>query len=180
MRGECILALDQAPGMTGWALCADAAGLTSGAWPLGKTSQRGLLYRELWRRLDAVHHDHALERIIHERPNFGMANKGEAQLLATTGLIATIELWGCSRGIAVQGYSSGAWRGTFFTKTERKDIRARKDWKRAAVIRCRQLGLDPGSDDEAEAIALLDHHHLSNQIQPEWRLGQQALEAPIG
>lgn len=180
MSGECILSLDQSPSSTGWAVHSPDCDLVSGTWPLGDTKHRGRLYRQLWTNLLQAHEAHGLARIVHERPNFGMANKGEAQMLASTGLIATIELFCESRGIAVQGVASGSWRGTFFTKSERKAIRANGTWKRAAVERCRQLGFDPITDDEAEAIALVDHYLLSNQLQPYWRADDKILEALIG
>lgn len=173
MRNYSTLSLDQSHSSTGFCLLPARGDPITGSWPLADGTsheQRSLGYRELWYRLDAMHKGHDLGEILHEQPAFGAANQGQDQLIATIGLVAIIELFGCSRGIAVKAYPAQSWRGTWFSVEERKALRPKgKDWKHPAILRARQLGFDPSSHDEAEAIAIADHHLHKVGIQPEWR-----------
>ncbi len=177
-----ILALDQSLARTGFALWRSGQDLITGSWPLAeRASMRGLAYRELWGKLDTLHAESGFRLIIHERPAFGAANQGEAQLLAALGLIGVIELYATARGIEVQSYSVQSWRASWFLKHERKAIAAKpervRDWKLPALMRARQLGFDPMSHDEAEAIGILDHHLLIAGILPSWRDPHPQLES---
>lgn len=174
MPDQPILALDQSLSSTGFALLKAGSVILSGSWRLcDGAKNRSLGFRELWGKLDAMHKGHRLDRIVHERPSFGAVNQGEDQLIGAIGLIAVIELFAESRGIPISSYAVQQWRGTFFTKSERKAIAAKpqkvRDWKRPAIMRACQLGFDPATHDQAEAIAILDHHLLTNKIMPQWR-----------
>lgn len=172
-----ILSLDQSLSATGWALLDPVAGgeVQSGTWALCECSaDRALGFRELWRRLDETHKAHGLGLITHEEPALGAVNKGADQIIGAVGLIAIIELFACSRGIAPRGYAARSWRSTFFTKVERQLLKG-KSWKHPAVLRARQFGFDPVTPDEAEAIGILDHHLLKSKITPPWRQGATAM-----
>lgn len=174
MPDRIILSLDQSLSSTGFVLLKAGSAILSGSWPLcDGAKNRALGFRELWGKLDAMHKGHGLDRILHERPSFGAANQGEDQLIGAIGMVAVIELFACSRSIPIDAYSVQSWRSTFFTKAERKAIAAKpsrvRDWKRPAVERARQLGFDPITHDEAEAIAIADHHLLKHKITPAWR-----------
>lgn len=171
---ETILFLDQSLSSTGFLLLKPASIVLSGSWPLcDGAKNRALGFRELWGKLDAVHKGHSLGMIVHESPSFGAVNQGEDQLIGAIGMVAIIELFANSRGINVADYSVQSWRTTFFTKAERKAIAAKpkkvRDWKRPAIERARQLGFDPITHDEAEAIGIADHHLLKHKITPPWR-----------
>ena len=179
-----ILALDQSLSRTGFALWSSGQDLISGSWPLAsRTALRAQAYRELWGKLSSVHANCPLAEIVHERPTFGAANQGEAQLLAACGMIGVIELFAVSRGIKVSSHAVQSWRSSWFLKHEAKAIRAKpeklRDWKGAALRRARQFGFDPASHDEAEAIAILDHHMLTNTIMPQWRRDHYALDSLV-
>lgn len=129
--------------------------------------------------LDNMHKDHGLAEIVHEEPALGAVNKGAQQIGAAMGLVAIIELFACSRGLPEPiGYPPQSWRGTWFSKAERAAIRG-KDWKRPAIERARQLGFDPLTGDEAEAVAILDHHLHKRRITPPWRAGALPTELPF-
>lgn len=183
MSGERILTLDQSLARTGWARSTGGHDFRSGSWPLSPgTGMRGEAYRELWVKLAAEHQREPIDVIAHEAPVFGAANKGEAQLLATTGMIGVIELFAINFGIEVVSHAVQTWRGTWFRKDERKIIAARparfRDWKGPAAERARQYGFEPASHDEAEAIAIMDHHLLRIcKITPPWREQQLELES---
>lgn len=170
MAGGSLLVLDQSLSSTGFALWDGSAVVMSGAWPLcDGIDNRAQGFRQLWQHLDAMHKGRGLAQIVHEEPVMGAVNKGAGQIIAAVGLVPIIELFAISRGLpSPVSYAPQSWRSSFFTKAERKAIRG-KDWKRPAVERCRQLGFDPIDHNEAEAIAILDHHLLKLKITPCWR-----------
>lgn len=172
-----ILVLDQSLSSTGFALLDEGQrAILSGAWPLcDGEANRAEGFRQFWGHLDRMHKGHPLGTIVYETPPLGTVNKGAAQIFGKIGLVAIAELFACSRGIAIRGYPPQSWRGTFFSKAERAALKG-KDWKRPAIERCRQLGFDPVTHDEAEAIAILDHHLLKLKITPSWRAGAAMLD----
>lgn len=182
MSDRIVLVLDQSLSSTGFALLREGSAVLTGSWHLCDSSgNRALGFRELWSKLDAMHKGYGLDLIVHEKPSFGAANKGEDQLIGAVGMVAIIELFTVSRSIRIASYASRSWRSTFFTRTERKIIAAKptrlRDWKRPAILRARQLGFDPASHDEAEAIGIADYHLLKNKTTPEWRAGDLLLES---
>lgn len=149
--------------------------MITGHWPLCEGIRtRALGFLTLFRHLDQVHKGYGLDAIMHEEPISLKIDKTPKQV-ALFGLVAVIELFGASRNIPVTPYRTDDWRGTFFSDEERKHYRG-KDWKRPAVERSRQLGLDPSTDDEAEAFAILDHHLHCMRITPAWRTANPFLE----
>lgn len=178
------LYLDQSHENTGFVLFVDNAVLISGAWHLADgAKQRAIGFRELFTRLDAIHKGHKITQIVHESPVFGAVNKGSDQLVATSGLVAVIELFSHSRGLpAPRAYGPTSWRTSFFTKEERRAFKARrvKDWKHWATLRARQYGFDPASHDEAEAIGICHHDLLRSGIMPPWIAAGRNLEPICG
>lgn len=167
MTGGAILSLDQSLSSTGWALLTGEE-VDCGAWPLCEgIRNRAYGFLELFRHLDAMHRGHGFTEIVHEEPISTRVDKTPKQV-ALFGLVAVIELFAVSRNITVTAYPANKWRSTFFNAEERKQFRG-KDWKRPAIERCRQLGRDPNTDDEAEAFAILDHHLHCQRIIPPWR-----------
>lgn len=183
MPGPRILSLDQSFERTGWARSTGGHDFRSGSWPLSPgIDMRGEGYRELWGRLAAEHRLEPIDVIAHEAPVFGAANKGEAQLLATIGMIGVIELFAINFGIEVVSHAVQTWRGTWFRKDERKIIADRpknlRNWKGPALARALQYGFDCSSHDQAEAIAIHDHHLLRIcKVLPPWRVHHLELES---
>lgn len=163
-----ILSLDQSLSNTGWCLL-DGAEVHSGNWPLcDGIRNRAQGFRVLFQSLDATHRNFGgLVEIVHEDVISGPKDNTPKRV-ALFGLVAIIELFAVSRGIEVTPYPADKWRATAFSDEERKHFRG-KDWKRPAIERCRQLGRDPNTDDEAEAFLLLDHHLHCKRIMPTWR-----------
>lgn len=180
-----ILFLDQSLSSTGFALMDDGELIETGAWPLcDGTDNRREGYRQLWGKMQAIHEAKGIGLIVHEAVAFGAVSKGEAQLLATAGLVGIIDLFSVSRGMPRPiAYAPRSWRSTFFTKLERQIIAAKptkiRDWKHPAILRCRQLGFDPASSDEAEAIGIADHHLIKNKIMPAWRKNLPVLDSVV-
>lgn len=167
MAEKAILILDQSLSSTGFALW-DGSDVQSGAWPLcDGIRNRDQGFRALFQKLDAIHKESPLGLIGYEEP-FSGPKDTTPKRVALFGLVAIIELFCVSRGIDHRSYPSQSWRGSFFSKEERQALRG-SDWKRAAIERARQFGLDPMTDDEAEAFAILDHHLLKHRIIPSWR-----------
>ncbi len=176
-----LLALDQSLSATGWALLDPVAGgaVQSGSWPLCDGSRnRAEGFREIWRRLDELHKSVGLASIVYEEPPLGTVNKGADQIFGKIGIVAIVELFALSRGLSIASYYPQSWRATFFAKAERAALKG-KDWKRPAIERCRQLGFDPVTHDEAEAIAILDHHLHKAKITPFWRNGRGLMLDPV-
>lgn len=163
-----ILALDQSLSNTGVALL-DWPDVTTTNWPLcDGIRNRSQGFRVLFQHMDALHRNcGGLVEIIHEEVVLKPTDKRD-KCVALFGLVAIIELFAVSRGITVTPYPADKWRATAFSDEERKHFRG-KDWKRPAIERCRQLGRDPNTDDEAEAFLLLDHHLYCKRIMPPWR-----------
>lgn len=71
-----------------------------------------------------------------------------------------------------------SWRRTFLGPL--KFGRKSKDLKDLTEDRCKQLGFDVRSDDEADAIGILDHHcEVTLGRLPPWREGE-VLRPPLG
>lgn len=169
-----ILSLDQSLSSCGWALWDEGEDqIQSGAWPLADgIRHRASGFTQLFRNMAALHDEKPISIIAHETPLKMPIDKRE-KLVALYGLVATIELFCDARGIQCTSIGIEDWRKTFYSPEERK---GRPYWKRMAIERSRQLGFDPRINDEAEAIAILDHQLHVMQITPSWRLQNPFLE----
>lgn len=196
-----ILALDLSKTSTGWCIWDGAAEKPLyGHWVLGSeyTSDGGVFAKlhegmsDLWRticRFDYV----AIESPINP-----------AQLQGNT-TIQTIRL---ASGLAAHAHSFAyamdcrpvievnvsSWRpdyiGKFHSDEARRVARvakkagnsrasARSDLKALTMERCRQLGLNPRKDDEADAIGILTYIVLSHGETPPW-IADEVLRQPLG
>ena len=163
-----ILALDQSPSNTGWALWDTGAELPrSGAWPLCEgIAKRALGFVELHRQLAAIQAESPIDVIAHETPVLMPTDKRD-KLLAIYGVVAHIESYAHVKRIQLHTIPARDWRETWFNGMV---VKGRDDLKRAAIERCRQFSMDPRSDDEAEACGILDHIMHVLKITPPWRL----------
>lgn len=71
------------------------------------------------------------------------------------GIQAITEMVAAATGIQFHLVQPVTWRAHFLGKIPRGT--KRKELKRLAVERCRQLGIEPRTDDEAEAVGILDY-----------------------
>ena len=150
-----ILALDQSLSNTGWALWDTGDPVPrSGAWQLCESGKRRALgFVAIHREIGAIHAESPIDIIAHETP-LKLPTDTLAKLLGTYGLIAHIESIAHHKRVMLLSIGQREWRETWFNgmaPTGRGNI------KRMAIERCRQFGMDPASDDEAEACGILDH-----------------------
>jgi hypothetical protein len=161
-----ILALDQSPSSTGFALW-DEGAIVTGAWPLCEgIARRAIGFNEISSRLLDVHRAAPIDLIAYEQPIKRPSDKVE-KLIALYGVAAMIEAFCQKRHIRCFVIGQHQWRESYFGK--KHGIKGSEDLKRAAIVRGRQYGFDPITHDEAEAIAILDHQLLSMKIMPAWR-----------
>src|SRR3546814_14377532 len=77
----------------------------------------------------------------------------------------------------VRGVSPSTWRVNFIGSQKRGTKRA--TLKDLTKERCRQLGMKPQNDDEADAIGILTHTAESLGLSPPWT-ANEVLRPPLG
>src|SRR3546814_19503842 len=77
----------------------------------------------------------------------------------------------------VRGVSPSTWRVNFIGSQKRGTKRA--TLKDLTKERCRQLGMKPQNDDEADAIGILTHAAESLGLSPPWT-ANEVLRPPLG
>ena len=141
------------------------------------------------------------EFLFMEAPiNHMMVNKGGASnttaenVRVALGLAAHCESFGHAVGSRrILEYTPESWRPSYIGRIESSAAKAeasrakkagdrkasaRDTLKALTVARCRQLGLNPKNDDEADAIGILTYGILSSGEQPPW-LTDEVLRAPL-
>lgn len=163
-----IVALDQSLSNTGFAVWDAGDALPrSGAWPLCDGGRkRALGFVELHRQLAGIHTERPIDVMAHERP-LKLPTDTLDKLLGTYGVVTHIESYAHVKKITLHSISSRDWRETWFNGMA---VTGRDNLKRLAIERARQFGMNPATDDEAEAIGLLDHIMHMLKITPPWRL----------
>ena len=163
-----ILALDQSLSSCGYAVWnTDDPIPQSGAWPLCEgVHQRAFAFLGLRRELIALHKADPFDIIAHEKPIKKPTDKLD-KLLGLYGLVATIECFAAGKRVRCVSIDSRSWRATWFNGMA---VEGRTDLKRMAIERARQFGMDPITDDEAEACGILDHVMHGEKITPPWRI----------
>lgn len=173
-RAPSLLGLDTSLTGTGWARSYGDGRAQSGTWHLAdNVAGRAGAFCTLYRRLNELHADDPLDAIAYEQP-LKLPVDSVDKLIALLGLVAHVESWAKSRRVRVRGVQQGDWRKTFLPDVAKGA--GRDGWKRAAIERARQLDFNPLSDDEAEAVGVLDHlAHLEGH-KPQWREANPFLE----
>lgn len=138
--------------------------LPSDAGELGRT---GCLVH---RNLNDLLKVHAFERVYYEQPippSQMMGNTSLAMTAKTFGIAAHIESFCYAKNLRCRYVSMGAWRRTFVGKGAGERSKTFKDW---ALQRCRELGWNARSHDEADAQGILDYAiGLDPEFNPPWR-----------
>lgn len=162
-----ILALDQSLSSCGYAVWnTDDPIPQSGAWPLCEgVNQRALAFLGLRRELRALHAQEPIDLIAHEKPIKLPSDKLD-KLIGLYGLVAHIECFARGKRIRYVSINTRDWRNTWFFGM---NVEGRSDIKRLAIERARQFGMDPLTDDEAEACGILDHVMHLEKLTPPWR-----------
>ncbi len=178
-----ILALDLSKRSTGWALWErDSDSARFGTWVLGSEfTSRGATYKKLRRQVADLSSLVTISHIFFEEPLRQDQLQGHTNiesLRVLTGLAATAECLGEELGCrTVMPVSNKTWRALFIGRQKRGT--GRETLKDLAKERCRQLGMKPKNDDEADAIGLLDYGCEALGITPPWR-ANEVLRPPLG
>lgn len=171
-----FLALDQSLSSTGFALWDEGDDLPrSGAWPLcDGVHNRAMAFVGLHREIGTIHREKPISMLTYEQPIMVGTDK-VAKLIGLYGLAAHVESLSYIKGIGLHHPPlSRSWRATFIGRELIKGARS-DALKRLAIERCRDFGMDPLTDDEAEAIGILDHMLHQLGIMPPWRAAQPFL-----
>jgi len=194
-----LCTLDLSKARTGWSVWHTGWDQPRyGSWPLGgEYTTDGEVYLNLHRELDALKQVMGFDLIAKEQP----INPGKLQGFTNMrsielglGLSAHLHRFGYSRDCRVVDVHIDTWRIDFVGSGEiaqikaevkararaaGKRISARDDLKEATIARCRQLGLKPENNDEADAIGVGDYFLGTRGIIPPWR-ANEVLRAPLG
>lgn len=187
-----FLTLDLSKRSTGWAVWSEGwAKPHYGHWQLGSEfTSPGGVFGKLHERMAELHAVMPFEFVFIEEPIHpaqltGATNIQTIRLAA--GLAAHAESFAHAyRCRAFQCVNVERWRPDFIGRAQvsdaRKDARqraktsgkkhsARDKLKALTIARCEQLGFNPRTDDEADALGMLDYAlHVLRGITPPWRM----------
>lgn len=193
-----FLSLDLSKTRTGWALWhPEWQRPLSGSWVLD-SSPDGRTFHSLHAKMDGLLQQHGFSDIFYEQPiNHTLRMRGKTNVHAielALGLTAHVQSFAYARRCASHAVHIDTWRLDFVGRPEIariKDAAAAKkkevgrhvsttdDLKAATIARCRQLGLAPQSDDEADAVGILQYAICLHQMTPPWLAGE-VLRPPLG
>lgn len=168
-----VLALDISLRSTGWAVGSPGEAPRWGTFKTTKASWEDREHIELHRfRLDVLAHHHGgntpLSHIFFENI-FVNTNPKAFQFAGTDGqlMFKGVVLDFCAtHNITPSEPSVSQWRARFLGKDESKEIREateartdarRNEWKRRVMAECGRRGWMVNSDDEADALGILDY-----------------------
>lgn len=170
------LALDQSLSSSGFAVWDEGDDLPrSGVWAAGNSiATRAHAFVAMHREIGALHRESPIRIIAYEQPIKVPSDKVE-KLIGLYGLAAHIESIASIKLIGVERIDARSWRRTFLGPEKDRKNAGTERLKRMAVERCRDLGMDPETDDEADALGILDHLLHTQGIQPPWRIANPFL-----
>lgn len=167
------LALDQSKSRTGWAYWRPGLDLpVYGHFALGdEFTPFGKVFCKLHMELSALHQTLGFESVRYEQPAEAQHFRGTTSfdvIFLLTGIAAHIDSFCAARGIRrCESVSAQAWRrhviGPMKRGTKRMQL---KDF---VLAWCRDHGMKPRNDDEADAIGILDYDLYIAGIVPPWR-----------
>lgn len=200
-----ILALDLSKSNTGWALWDGKSDKPRfGSWVLGSEyTTNGGVFAKLAQNLTDLHGLMPFEGIVMETPIVPSQLQGSTTIHVIRlagGLAAMVQYF----SHVYRGHNSDpirfidevnveSWRPAFIGRIE--DAQAKAEARRAkkagdkrasardtlkalTIARCRQLGLTPRSNDEADAIGILTYGILARGKTPPW-LADEVLREPV-
>jgi hypothetical protein len=166
------VALDLSLSSTGFASwSSDDAALTHGRWALADSMKwRGRGYVRLHKALLEIHGATPIDHLIFEEPLTPASVSGHTNidtLQTLAGLAAHAESFAAAVKAVPRPVNVATWRRHFIGPMPRgtKSL----DLKAMTIKRCRELGFSPVSNDEADAIGLLDFALHQDGITPPWR-----------
>lgn len=198
-----FVALDLSKTSTGWAAWQEGWEKPRyGCWVLGSEySSRGQVFAKLHQNLSELHQVICpIEYLFAEEPISPAQLQGGTNLNSLriqSGLSAHVESWahamrdhGCR---PLQEFNISSWRPAFIGRIADSEAKAkarrqkkagnlkasaRDTLKELTMQRCRQLGMNPRKNDEADSIGILTHALLVNGITPPW-LASETLQTPL-
>lgn len=182
------LALDLSKKNTGWAIWDGQSDRPrSGSWTLGSEfSSDGQVFGKLHRCLSDLYKVMPFERLYFEEPINPAQLQGGTNIQSIrilSGLAAHAQSFAAVKRLrAVKEINISTWRrdfiGDMVVKQVNAGVRAKRkaggkasgtdQLKRLTIERCRQLGMDPRSNDESDAIGILTYAVLLNGETPPW------------
>lgn len=192
-------ALDLSKKSTGWAIWRE--GWTkprSGSWKLGSEyTTNGQVFAKLHRCMNDLFKVEPFEFLYFEEPINPAQLQGHTTIQTinlAVGLAAHAESFGAARRCRiVKAVNIESWRKDFIgadlaneekakarraRKAGDKRASARDHLKALTIARCRSFDLTPATDDEADAIGILDYALALGGLQPPWRLAE-TLRPPL-
>ena len=172
------LALDLSKSSTGFAQWREGwENPIYGSFKLGSEyTTIGGMCGKLHRELAAIHATTPVKWGFIEKPltaNQLHGNTSADSLFKLAAIAAHAHSFGYAKGWVGQGVvevNISTWRRHFIGPMKRgTKSKVLKDY---VIERCRQLGMKPRSDDEADAIGILDHALHIKGIQPPWRTAE--------
>ena len=144
-----------------------------GRWPLADSMKwRARGYVRLHKEMMALHREHDIDSIDYEEPLTQKALNGKTNidtLRTLTGLAAHAESFAAAIGAKLSAVNVSSWRRHFIGSMPQGT--KSPDLKRLTNVRCRELGFDPATYDESDAIGLLDYRLSVDGIIAPWREG---------
>lgn len=167
-----FVALDLSLSSTGWASWAHGDAAPSyGRWALADSMKwRGRGYVRLHKELKAIHDATPIDHLIFEEPLSHASVSGHTNidtLQTLAGLAAHAESFAAAVKAVPRPVNVATWRRHFIGSMPRGT--KSPDLKAMTMKRCRELGFSPVSNDEADAIGLLDFALHQDGILPPWR-----------
>lgn len=168
-----ILALDLSKRSTGWACWMPGdENPHYGSWVLGSEfTSDGQTYCKLHERLMDLRRLSRFEHIFYEQPLQQQMLTGHTNidtLRVLTGLAAHTESYAHAVGLrSVMAINQSSWRKFFIGRMPRGT--KTKAWKDYSRERCLHYGWSTRTDDEADALGILDYGCELKGIRPAWR-----------
>lgn len=169
---DAILSLDLSKHSTGWAIWARGSDRPRfGHWQLGSEfTSDGQTYAKLHQNLSDLYSVQRFDALYYERPLNQSDLQGHTNidtLRVLTGLAAHAESFAYAMGLSLcMSIHQASWRKSFIGSQKRGTKRV--TLKSLTMDRCRDLGLSPTRDDEADALGILAHGCSLNGIRPPW------------
>ncbi len=166
------VALDLSLSSTGWASWAHGDAAPSfGRWALADSMKwRGRAYCRLHKALLEIQAATPIDHLIFEEPLTPASVSGHTNidtLQTLAGLAAHAESFAAAVKATARPVNVATWRRHFVGSVPRGT--KSPDLKAMTMKRCRELGFAPVSNDEGDAIGLLDFALHQDGILPPWR-----------
>lgn len=179
-----VLSLDLSKSRTGWAFWEEGmAAPAFGHWRLGdEYTPFGKVFATLHMQLSDLLRATGFSEVRYEQPadpsKFDRATAFDVPFLLI-GLAAHVNSFCSAKGIRrCDWIHQATWRRHFIGPMKR----GRKKWELKDFVeaRCKELGMAPRNDDEADALGILDYDLSVAGITPPWRMQHVLGEQMVG